>query len=92
MFLFKYIDIELDVDLVCFFVQKEWVFDFCEYCFDLLVYDLVELLDVIVKILDVWLVIFFYFGNDFYGIVMVGVFYVWVELNWENFDLIKVVV
>ncbi|MFP3367095.1 PEP-CTERM system histidine kinase PrsK, partial [Pseudoalteromonas sp. SIMBA_148] len=29
--------------------------------------------------------------NELYGIVMVGAPYARVELNWENFDLIKVV-
>lgn len=87
----KYTDIESDADLVRFFAQKEWVLDLREYRSDPLVYDLVELPDAIAKIPDAWLVIPLYLGNDLYGIAMVGAPYARVELNWENFDLIKVV-
>lgn len=87
----KYTDIESDADLVRFFGEKEWVLDLREYRADPLLYDLVELPETIAKIPDAWLVIPLYLGNDLYGIAMVGAPYARVELNWENFDLIKVV-
>jgi putative PEP-CTERM system histidine kinase len=40
---------------------------------------------------DAWLIIPLYLGNELYGIALVGTPYAKVELNWENYDLIKVV-
>ncbi len=87
----KYTDIEADAELVRFFARKEWVVDLQEYREDPLLYELVELPEAIAKIPEAWLVIPLYLDNELYGIAMIGTPYARVELNWENFDLIKVV-
>jgi putative PEP-CTERM system histidine kinase len=40
---------------------------------------------------DGWLVIPLYLADDLYGICLIGSPYAKVELNWENFDLVRVV-
>lgn len=83
--------IDEDTDLVRFFTHKEWIVNLDEYQADPLSYDLLEIPDTITKTPDAWLVIPLYLGNELYGIAMIGRPYARVELNWENFDLIKVV-
>ncbi len=83
--------IDADADLVRFFKHREWVVNLDDYRADPLAYDLLEIPDAIARMPDAWLVIPLYLGNELYGIAMVGRPYARVELNWENFDLIKVV-
>lgn len=87
----RYTIIDGDSDLVRFFKHREWVVDLREYRADPVSYDLLEIPDAIAKMPDAWLVIPLYLGNELYGIAMVGNPYARVELNWENFDLVKVV-
>ncbi len=87
----KYTSIDANSELVQFFSEREWIIDLHEYEGDPVSYDLLEIPDSISKIPDGWLVIPLYLGNDLYGIAMIGNPYARVELNWENFDLIKVV-
>lgn len=87
----KYTDIESDSDLVRLFNHRDWVVNLQEYRADPVAYDLLELPEAITNIPDAWLVIPLYLDNELYGIAMVGAPYARVELNWENFDLVKVV-
>lgn len=87
----KYPTIDGDSELARFFKEREWVIDLNEYRHDPVRYNLLEIPDAIIKFADGWLVIPMYLGNDLYGVTMVGSSYAKVELNWENFDLIKVV-
>jgi len=87
----RYTVIDDDSDLVRFFRAQEWIIDLQEYQEDPIRYDLMELPDIIRNTPDAWLVIPLYLGNELYGITLVGKPYAHVELNWENFDLIKVV-
>lgn len=87
----RYTIIDEDADLVRFFSDKEWIVNLDEYRADPVGYDLLEIPDAIAKTPDAWLVIPLYLGNELYGIAMVGRPYARVDLNWENFDLIKVV-
>ena len=87
----KYTMIDANSELVRFFGDREWIVDLHEYHSDPVRYNLLEIPDPISKITDAWLVIPLYLGNDLYGIALVGNPYARVELNWENFDLIKVV-
>jgi len=87
----KYTAIDSDSELVRFFQEKEWIIDLSEYREDPLSYNLLELPDSITNTPDAWLVIPLFLGNELYGIALVGTPYARVELNWENFDLIKVV-
>ncbi|MCL7945672.1 XrtA/PEP-CTERM system histidine kinase PrsK [Marinobacter sp. ATCH36] len=87
----KYTTIDGNSELVRFFGEREWIIDLHEYKSDPVRYNLLEIPDSISKIPDGWLVIPLYLSNDLYGIAMIGNPYARVELNWENFDLIKVV-
>lgn len=87
----KYTTIDGDSELVRLFQTKEWIIDLREYREDPLSYDLLELPEAITNTPDAWLIIPLFLGNELYGIAMVGIPYAKVVLNWENFDLIKVV-
>lgn len=87
----KHTMIDKDAELVRFFSDREWIVDLHEYKMDPVSYNLLEIPDAIAKTPDSWLVIPLYLGNDLYGMALVGNPYARVELNWENFDLIKVV-
>ncbi|MGM0774881.1 MAG: XrtA/PEP-CTERM system histidine kinase PrsK [Pseudomonadota bacterium] len=87
----KYTTIDANSELVRFFGEREWIIDLHEYKNDPVSYHLLEIPDSISRIPDGWLVIPLYLSNDLYGIAMIGNPYARVELNWENFDLIKVV-
>lgn len=78
-------------ELPRFFREREWIVDLHEYRKDPVSYQLLEIPDAISSFTEGWLVIPLYLGNDLYGIALVGNPYARVELNWENFDLIKVV-
>ena len=87
----KYTTIDANSELVRFFGEREWIIDLHEYRSDPISYNLLEIPDSISQTPDGWLVIPLYLSNDLYGIAMIGNPYARVELNWENFDLIKVV-
>tara|TARA_B100000749_G_scaffold221383_2_gene176465 strand:+ start:14 stop:1162 length:1149 start_codon:yes stop_codon:yes gene_type:complete len=87
----KYTMIDGDSELVQFFRDREWIVDLHEYQSDPVTYNLLEIPDAITKTPDGWLIIPLYLGNELYGMALVGNPYARVELNWENFDLIKVV-
>ncbi|MFV8571109.1 XrtA/PEP-CTERM system histidine kinase PrsK [Marinobacter sp. SBS5] len=87
----KHTSIDGDSDLVRLFQSKEWVIDLMEYREDPLSYDLIELPEPISNTPDAWLVVPLFLDNELYGIAMVGRPYAKLVLNWENFDLIKVV-
>ena len=87
----KYTMIDGDSELVRFFHEREWIVDLHEYKADPVSYNLLEIPDAIAKTPDGWLIIPLYLGNELYGMALVGDPYARVELNWENFDLIKVV-
>lgn len=87
----KHTMIDSDAEMVRFFSDREWIVDLHEYQSDPVRYNLLEIPDAIAKTPDGWLIIPLYLGNDLYGMALVGNPYARVELNWENFDLIKVV-
>tara|TARA_B100002003_G_scaffold182027_1_gene170219 strand:- start:45960 stop:48095 length:2136 start_codon:yes stop_codon:yes gene_type:complete len=87
----KHTIIDNNAELVRFFSGREWIVDLHEYGADPVSYNLLEIPDAIAKTPDAWLIIPLYLGNDLYGMALVGNPYARVELNWENFDLIKVV-
>jgi putative PEP-CTERM system histidine kinase len=87
----KYTMIDKDSELARFFQDREWIVDLHEYKKDPVSYNLLEIPDAIAKTPDGWLIIPLYLGNDLYGMALVGNPFARVELNWENFDLIKVV-
>lgn len=87
----KYTIIDQDSALPRYFQDQEWVISLREYRSDPDCYNLQCLPDAITSTQGAWLIIPLYQGNDLYGIAVIGEPYAKVELNWENFDLIKVV-
>jgi putative PEP-CTERM system histidine kinase len=87
----KYTTIDASSEIIRFLGDREWIIDLHEYHRDPVRYNLLEIPDPLLQITGTWLVIPLYLGNDLYGIAAVGNPYARVELNWENFDLIKVV-
>ena len=87
----KYTTIDANSELIRFFNEREWIIDLHEYHGDPVRYNLLEIPDPIIQTTGAWLVIPLYLGNDLYSIAIVGNPYAKVELNWENFDLVKVV-
>eukprot|EP00003_Mantamonas_plastica_P029182 TRINITY_DN6871_c1_g3_i1.p1 TRINITY_DN6871_c1_g3~~TRINITY_DN6871_c1_g3_i1.p1 ORF type:complete len:709 (-),score=38.29 TRINITY_DN6871_c1_g3_i1:14-2140(-) len=87
----KYTLIDEDEDLIRFLKDREWIVNLNEYRADPISYNLLEIPDAISQTPDAWLIIPLFLDNELYGIAMVGSPYARVELNWENFDLIKVV-
>ncbi|MBO6851152.1 MAG: PEP-CTERM system histidine kinase PrsK, partial [Marinobacter sp.] len=87
----RFTSIDADSEIGRFFSDREWIIDLHEYRSDPVRYNLLEIPDSITRIADGWLIIPLYLGNELYGIALIGNPYAPVELNWENFDLIKVV-
>ncbi|MGM0767471.1 MAG: XrtA/PEP-CTERM system histidine kinase PrsK [Pseudomonadota bacterium] len=87
----RFTSVDGDSELSRFLTEREWIIDLHEYRADPVRYNLLEIPDPISRIPDGWLIIPLYLGNDLYGIALIGNSYAPVELNWENFDLIKVV-
>lgn len=87
----KYTTIDEDAELVRLFNEKEWIVNLDEYKADPMSYNLLEIPEAIAKTPGGWLVVPLYLGSQLYGIAMIGHPYARVDLNWENFDLIKVV-
>jgi putative PEP-CTERM system histidine kinase len=87
----KHTQIDSDTELVRFFREREWILDLHEYRDDPVRYNLLEIPDAVLGFSDQWLIIPLYLGRELYGIALIGSPYTRVDLNWENFDLIRVV-
>ncbi|WP_404362275.1 XrtA/PEP-CTERM system histidine kinase PrsK [Marinobacter sp.] len=87
----KYTAIDGESELVRFFGEREWIIDLEEYRLDPISYNLLEIPDPILKFSDGWLIIPMYLGDELYAITLIGTAYARVGLNWENFDLVRVV-
>ncbi|MEX2475937.1 XrtA/PEP-CTERM system histidine kinase PrsK [Marinobacter sp.] len=87
----RFTTIDGDCELCRFLQNQEWIIDLHEYRADPVRYNLLEMPDSITRVSGGWLVIPLYLGNDLYGVALIGNPYAPVVLNWENFDLIKVV-
>ncbi len=87
----KHTLIDADADLVCFLREREWILDLREYQSDPVRYNLLEIPDAVLEFEDSWLIIPLYLGRELYGIALIGSPCTRVDLNWENFDLIRVV-
>ncbi|MBS3803307.1 MAG: PEP-CTERM system histidine kinase PrsK [Oleiphilaceae bacterium] len=87
----KYSAIDGQSELVRFFNEREWIVDLHEYEADPLSYNLLEIPDAILGLSDGWLIIPMYLGEELYGITLVRNSYAKIALNWENFDLVRVV-
>ncbi|SFR46908.1 signal transduction histidine kinase [Marinobacter daqiaonensis] len=87
----RFTSIDGNCELVRFFAEREWIIDLEDYRADPVRYNLLEIPDPILKFEGGWLLIPMYLGNQLYGITLVGRANARVVLNWENFDLVRVV-
>ncbi|WP_339799201.1 XrtA/PEP-CTERM system histidine kinase PrsK [uncultured Marinobacter sp.] len=87
----RFTNIDGNAELTRFFSEREWIIDLGEYRSDPVRYNLLEIPDPILNFSKGWLVIPMYLGNSLYGIALIGQSNAKVELNWENFDLVRVV-
>src|SRR5690554_1146147 len=87
----RFTSVDGNCELAQFFHDREWIIDLDEYRNDPVHYNLLEIPDPILKFRHGWLLIPMYLGNELYGITLVGHPNTRVELNWENFDLVRVV-
>lgn len=83
--------IEPASELVSFFKQNNWIIDLKEYFTDPTKYQLLEIPDCISKMDHPWLIVPLYNHNRVFGFTVINEPVTKVELNWENYDLIKVV-
>ncbi|NWO07965.1 MAG: PEP-CTERM system histidine kinase PrsK [Alteromonadaceae bacterium] len=87
----KHGNVDYQSPLVEYFRHHEWIVDFNEYRSDPATYDFLELPENVQSFEQPWLLIPLYLGNELYGFCLICSPYTRVDLNWENFDLIKVV-
>lgn len=87
----KHTQIDRDCELARFFEVREWIIDLKEYQMDPVRYNLLEIPDALTNFRNGWLIIPLYLADDLYGIVLMGDPFARIELNWENYDLIRVV-
>ncbi|MCP5162003.1 MAG: PEP-CTERM system histidine kinase PrsK [Hahellaceae bacterium] len=87
----KHNQIDGNADIIEYFNESDWVIDLKEYIRDPTSYNLLEIPEVISNAEHPWLIIPLYQGASCVGLVMLCQPIAPIELNWENFDLIKVV-
>jgi putative PEP-CTERM system histidine kinase len=87
----KFHTIESNSDLSAYFKNNEWVINLDEYMLDPTKYDLIEIPDDILTQEQPWLLIPLGMSNNIVGIVLLCEPIASLDLNWENYDLIKIV-
>lgn len=83
--------IDSNADIIDYFNEHDWIIDLNEYINDPTTYNLLEIPDIILNHPSPWLIIPLFLGNELIGLVLIAQPYTRLELNWENYDLIKVV-
>lgn len=83
--------IDAHADIAEYFKEHDWIIDLNEYITDPTTYNLIEIPDIILNQPSPWLIIPLFLGNELMGFTLVAQPYTRMELNWENYDLIKVV-
>ncbi|WP_250658207.1 XrtA/PEP-CTERM system histidine kinase PrsK [Alkalimarinus coralli] len=83
--------IDANADIIEYFREHDWIINLNEYNNDPTTYNLLEIPEIILNHPSPWLVIPLFLGNELMGLVLVAQPYTRMELNWENYDLIKVV-
>mgnify|MGYP000468060975 FL=1 len=87
----KFHAIEANSDLVTYFKMNEWVINLDEYMLDPTKYDLIEIPNDILQQEQPWLLIPLGMSNNLVGIVLLCDPIASLDLNWENYDLLKIV-
>ena len=87
----KFDAIDEHSDIVSFFNSKNWIINLHEFMLDPTKYDLIELPVSIFETEDPWLIIPLSLNEQLTGFVLLCNPVAPLELNWENYDLLKIV-
>ena len=87
----KFDAIEPSSDLITYFKQNEWVINLDEYMLDPTKYDLIEIPDDMLKQEQPWLIIPLGMSDNLIGLVLLCEPIASLDLNWENYDLLRIV-
>src|SRR5690606_26013961 len=87
----KLSSIDHNSDLVLFFKQHDWIINLDEYMLDPSKYHLIEIPEDILHQIHPWLIIPLGSGDHISGIVLLSEPIADLDLNWENYDLLKIV-
>ena len=83
--------IDNSADLVLFFKQHDWIINLDEYMLDPSKYQLIEIPEDILHQAHPWLIIPLGSGEHISGLVLLCDPIASLDLNWENYDLLKIV-
>ena len=78
-------------EIVQFFKYKEWIINLKDYEEDPTRYDLLEIPDCILKTEKPWLIIPMFLLDELKGLVVICDPATEQDLNWENYDLLKII-
>jgi putative PEP-CTERM system histidine kinase len=87
----KLSSIDQNSDLVLFFKQHDWIINLDEYMLDPSKYQLIEIPEDILHQDHPWLIIPLGSGDYISGLVLLSEPIADLDLNWENYDLLKIV-
>ncbi len=87
----KFDKIDLHAELIELMSRSDWVVDLKEYQNDPTRYQLVEIPDCIWSVQKPWLLVPFFVGEEMIGFALIAEPMTKIELNWENYDLLKTV-
>ncbi|MCG8611042.1 MAG: PEP-CTERM system histidine kinase PrsK [Pseudomonadales bacterium] len=87
----KHNTIHQSSEIVRYFEQNNWIIDLAEYGSDPTKYNFLDVPDCITNTSNPWLIVPLYASEELHGFVVISEPVTKVELNWENYDLIKVV-
>lgn len=83
--------IESDADVIQFFKHHDWIINLEEYMLDPSKYQLIEIPEDILHQTHPWLILPLGSGQHISGIVLLCDPIAEIDLNWENYDLLKIV-
>ena len=83
--------IEHDADLTRYLEQNDWIINLTEYLADPDTYGLIEIPVSLLQAKEAWLIVPLKINDKLAGLSLLAQPYVPAEINWENYDLLKIV-
>ncbi len=83
--------IDGNAELIEFFVQQDWVINLDEYILDPTKYNLIEIPEDMLRQKHPWLILPLRMNTQIMGIVLLSDPVAPIDLNWENYDLLRIV-
>ena len=84
-------EIDPSSDIINFFSQTDWIINLDEYMLNPSKYQLIEIPESIMHLEQPWLIIPLGSGENLTGLVLLCEPLATIDLNWENYDLLKIV-